>query len=205
MNRTSDDDNSDDERTMNGAGLLIGGLALAGMATAAYFISRAQKGKFEDDYSTTTIAQKQSGSNRSIETTAIARISNEDDLKCQVQRSIQKILKTSGKPKLIAEEWVAPYSHIGRGDLVYHFDRVDYVIELKWIDYHGLNDYTRVKSTVKNSNRKKKNHVREQALRYGRLWIDQKRRPYDVRVMAIVNTLNGHFQIILSERLIPNI
>ncbi|KAJ2990046.1 hypothetical protein HDV02_004646 [Globomyces sp. JEL0801] len=205
MNRTSDDDNSDDERSMNGAGLLIGGLALAGMATAAYFISRAQKGKLEDDYSTTTIAQTQSGSNRSVETTAIARISNEDDLKYQVQRSIRKILDTSGKPKLIAEEWAAPYSHIGRGDLVYHFDGVDYVIELKWIDYHGLNDYTRVKSTVKNSNRKKKNHVREQALRYGRLWIDQKRRPYDVRVMAIVNTLNGHFQIILSERLIPNI
>jgi hypothetical protein len=39
---------------------------------------------------------------------------------------------------LIADEWPAPYSHTGRGDLVYHFDGIYYVIELKWIDYHDL-------------------------------------------------------------------
>ena len=191
MNRTSDDENAGDEQPLNGVDLLAGGLALAGVATAAYWLfSGSQKTeKLETAYSTTATTQ----------------ISNESDLKCHVQRNIRKILQTSGKPTLIADEWPAPYSHIGRGDLVYHFDGIDYVIELKWIDYHGLNDSTRMRSTVQNSNRQKKNQVIQQARRYGRLWIDQKRRPYDVRVMAIVNTLNGHFEIILSERLIPNI
>jgi hypothetical protein len=92
-------------------------------------------------------------------TTATAHISNESDLKRHVQRKIREILQTSGKPTLIADEWPAPYSHIGKGDLVYHFDGIDYVIELNWIDYNGLNDFTRVRSTVQSSNRQKENQV----------------------------------------------
>ena len=49
-------------------------------------------------------------------------ISSENDLKYYVQRSIRRILETEGNPEFIAEEWLAPAAHIGRGDLVYHFD-----------------------------------------------------------------------------------
>lgn len=128
------------------------------------------------------------------------RLSSEDDLKNYVKQNIQPILETSGKPQLIAEEWSAPLDHKGKGDLVYHFGEIDYVIELKWIDHEGVHDPSRNKRTVKTNNRKKINtEGPNQAEKYGRNWLDQRGRPYNVRAMVIINNISDGTDIVFSE------
>lgn len=61
--------------------------------------------------------------------------------------------------------------------MVYHLAGIDYVIELKWIDYNGANDSNRLKRTVKNTNRQKKIDVKEQAEIYGKVWLELRGRP----------------------------
>ena len=128
-------------------------------------------------------------------------ISSENDLKIYVKRNIWRILETYGNPELIAEEWPAPAAHIGRGDLVYHCDEIDYVLELKWIDYDGVNNLNRNRPNVSNSNRKKRKEVQEQAERYGNVWLNQRRRPFNVMAMAIINSVDNNVEILKHMKL----
>lgn len=114
----------------------------------------------------------------------------EEKLKILVKRDIRHILQVPGIPTLIAEEWPAPADHIGKGDLVYHYNNVDYVVELKWIDYDGLNDYARNSQTIRTRNRQKRNDVKKQAENYGKKWL-QKNRPYNVVALEIINDEYG--------------
>lgn len=178
------DDSDRDDEPINGPALLAGGLALAG---AAYWFFSGKQEKHENPLGQGPSSNVTKG------------VSNENDLKDYVKRNIRVILKTAGNPQLIAEEWFAPSAHIGKGDLVYHFRGTDFVIELKWIDFDGVNDSNRLKSTVKNTNRQKKIDVKKQAEKYGQFWLDNRGRTYDVQAIAIINDVFGDAEIIHRE------
>ena len=114
-------------------------------------------------------------------------------MKIYVKLNIRRILETEGNPELFPEEWLAPAAHIA---LVYHFDGIDYVIELKWIDYEGVNDRSRFRQTVITANRQKKSEFKEQAERYGKFWLEQKGRLFDVQAIALINGSDGEYEIL---------
>jgi hypothetical protein len=89
------------------------------------------------------------------------------------------------------------------GDLVYHFDGMDYVIELKWIDYEGESCDYRDSRTVKTRNRQKLKDAVAQAEKYGMEWLSIGR-PYYVNPMAIINNKHGWIENIHPEEYYKN-
>jgi hypothetical protein len=70
-----------------------------------------------------------------------------DDAKCNI---FKQSLKQRESPSRLRKNGAFPPNIKEKGDLVYHFEKIDYVIELKWIDYDGDKSPARSTQTVKN-------------------------------------------------------